>query len=199
MVISKKKKPHEDEPGFQDTDRSFPIVMLGSSAGGLEANEVFFKSAPADSDMAFIVITHLEPHHPSLLAEIISKSTTMETVQAQNDMVVQKNKVYVIPPGKEMIITSGILRLFGRKNGHEPFMPIDFFLRSLAEDRKENAIAVILSGNGSEAFLGIKAVHTNLGMVMVQTPDTAKYDSMPRSAIETGLVDYVLPPERCLE
>jgi two-component system, chemotaxis family, CheB/CheR fusion protein len=194
MVRSNKKKTHEDEPGFQDTDQSFPIVMLGSSAGGLEANEVFFKSAPADSDMAFIVITHLEPHHPSLLAEIISKSTTMETVQAQNDMAVQKNKVYVIPPGKEMIITSGILRLFGRKNGHEPFMPIDFFLRSLAEDRRENAIAVILSGNGSDGSLGIKAIHTNLGMVMVQSPETAKYDSMPRSAIGTGLVDYVLPP-----
>ncbi len=194
MGKTKKSKNVDDGPSVQAKDRSFPIVALGSSAGGLEANEAFFKNAPPDSDAAYVIISHLEPHHPSLLAEIISKSTTMITVQAENDMVVQKNKVYVIPPGKDMMIADGTLRLFSRANSREPFMPIDYFLRSLAEDRKENAIAVILSGNGSDGSVGMRAIHANLGMIMVQSPETAKYDSMPRSAIETGLVDYVLPP-----
>jgi two-component system CheB/CheR fusion protein len=109
-------------------------------------------------------------------------------------MVVQKNKIYVIPPGKYIIIIDGKLHLLDRDSEREPFLPIDYFLRSLAEDRKDNAIVVILSGNASDGSLGIRAVHANLGMIMVQTPETAKYDSMPRSAIETGLVDYVLPP-----
>ncbi len=145
--------------------------------------------------MAYVVITHLEPHHPSLLVEIIARCTTMETLQAQSEMVVQKNKIYIIPPGKGMMILDGKLHLFSREIGHEPFMPIDYFLRSLAEDRKDNAVAVILSGNGSDGSIGIKAVNANLGLVLVQKPDTAKYDSMPRSAIETGLVDYVVPAD----
>jgi two-component system CheB/CheR fusion protein len=178
----------------QDMNDSFPIVALGSSAGGLEANEAFFKNVPPDSDMAYVIITHLEPHYPSLLAEIIAKSTTMEAIQAQDEMVVQKNNIYVIPPGKYMIITDGTLRLLSRDSEHEQFLPIDRFFRSLAEDRKEDAIAIILSGNASDGSFGIRAIHTNLGMVMVQSPETAKYASMPRSAIETGLVDYILPP-----
>jgi two-component system, chemotaxis family, CheB/CheR fusion protein len=183
----------EEESGELETVL-FPIVALGSSAGGLEALENFFKNVPADPEMSFVIITHLDPQHPSFLAEIISKTTTMKVFQAENDMVVQKNKVYVIPPGMEMAITDGALRLFHRESGHEPSLTVDHFLRSLADDRKESAIAVILSGNGSDGTLGIRAIHANLGMVMVQSPETAKYDSMPRSAIETGLVDYVLPP-----
>ena len=117
----------------------------------------------------------------------------MEAIQAEDGSLVKKNKIYVIPPAKNMIIIDGSIRLSDRSE-NEPFMPIDHFFRSLAEDRKENAIAVILSGNASDGSLGIKAIHSNLGMIMVQSPETAKYDSMPRSAIETGLVDYVLPP-----
>jgi two-component system CheB/CheR fusion protein len=191
---------NSDEDSANDTEiPSFPIVALGSSAGGLEANEAFFKNVPSESDMAYVVITHLEPHHPSLLVEIIARCTTMETLQAQNEMAVQKNKIYVIPPGKGMMIADGTLHLFGRESGHEPFMPIDYFLRSLAEDRKENAVAVILSGNGSDGSLGIKAVNAYLGLVVVQKPETAKYDSMPRSAIQTGLVDYVIPADEMPE
>lgn len=176
------------------SDKSFPIVAIGSSAGGLEGIEAFFKSVPPDSGLAYIVVTHLEPHHSSMLAEIISKTTTMEAIQAVNGALVRKNKIYVIPPGKKMIIVDRRLHLFDRSSENEPFMPIDNFLRSLAEDRKENAIAVILSGNGSDGSFGIRAIHSSLGMVMVQSPETAKYDSMPRNAIGTGLVDYVLPP-----
>ncbi len=198
MAKRKKERREDEKTGAGDknisSDISFPIVALGSSAGGLEAMEAFFKNAPADSGMGYVIISHLEPRHPSLLAEIISKSTTMEAVQAEDKMVVRMNKIYVIPPGKYMIITNGALRLFDRSNENEAFLPIDYFLRSLAEDLKENAVAVILSGNASDGSLGIRAIHSNLGMIMVQTPETAKYDSMPRNAIETGLVDYVLPP-----
>jgi len=173
----------------------FPIVALGSSAGGLEANETFFKNVPPNSGIAYMVITHLEPNHPSLLVEIIARCTTMETLQAKSEMAVEKNKIYVIPPGKGMMIADGKLHLFSREIGHEPFMPIDYFFRSLAEDQKENAVAIILSGNGSDGSIGIKTINANLGLVVVQRPETARYDSMPTSAIETGLVDYVLPPE----
>jgi two-component system CheB/CheR fusion protein len=194
MVKGAIKKQDVERTNDQDIP-TFPIVALGSSAGGLEANEAFFKNAPPDSGMAYVVITHLEPHHPSLLVEIIARCTKMETLQAQSEMVVQQNKIYVIPPGKGMMILDGKLHLFSREIGHEPFMPIDYFLRSLAEDWKDNAVAVILSGNGSDGSIGIKAVNANLGLVVVQKPDTAKYDSMPRSAIETGLVDYVVPAD----
>ena len=190
--LDKKMDGASDAP---DNVAPFPIVALGSSAGGLEANEVFFKNARPDLGMAYVIITHLEPHHPSLLAEIISKSTTMEAVQVQNGMIVQKDKIYVIPPGKYMMIANGTLQLLDRCIEQEAFLPIDYFLRSLAEDWKENANAAILSGNASDGSIGIRAIHANLGMVMAQSPETAKYDSMPRSAIETGVVDYVLPPE----
>jgi two-component system CheB/CheR fusion protein len=184
----------DEVAGSKKRKTTFPIVGLGSSAGGLEVIETFFRNLPPDTGMAFVIVTHLDPRHPSLLADIVSKSTAMEVVQIENEMVVQKNTVYVIPPGKEMIIIDGILRLFQRGNDNEPFMPIDVFLRSLAEDLNENAIAVILSGNGSDGSLGLRSIHSNLGMIMVQSPEGAKYDSMPRSAIGTGLADYVLPP-----
>jgi two-component system CheB/CheR fusion protein len=199
MAENKKHRGEGDRPNGQAGDRSFPIVALGSSAGGLEANEAFFKNMPSDTGMAFVIITHLEPHHPSLLAEIISKSTTMEAVQVENDMVVQRNKVYVIPPGKDMRITDSTLHLSDRAPGPDQFLPIDDFLRSLAEDRKEDAFAIILSGNGSDGSLGIRAIHANLGMIMAQSPETAKYDSMPQSAINTGLVDHILPPGEMAE
>ena len=197
MAKGRKEKMEDEKSGGREkisSDAPFPIVALGSSAGGLEATEAFFKNSPTDSGMAYVIISHLEPRHPSLLAEIISKSTTMEAAQAEDGMIIHKNKIYVIPPGKYLIITNGILHLFDRSSENEAFLPIDHFLRSLAEDRKENAVAVILSGNASDGSLGIRAIHSNLGMIMVQSPETAKYDSMPRNAIETGLVDYVLPP-----
>lgn len=198
MAEGSRRNNDAEQTNLQD-NHSFPIVALGSSAGGLEANEAFFKNAPPDSDMAYVVVTHLEPHHPSLLVEIIARCTTMETLQAESEMVVQKNKIYIIPPGKGMMIADGTLHLFSRETGHDPFMPIDYFLRSLAEDRKENAVAVILSGNGSDGSIGIKAINANLGLVLVQKPELAKYDSMPRSAIETGLVDYVIPADEMPE
>jgi len=104
LLKGKKGRKNVGSSNDRGNNETFPIVALGCSAGGLEANESFFENMPPDSDIAYVIITHLEPHHPSLLAEILSKSTNMETLQVQEDMVVQKNKIYVIPPGKYMII-----------------------------------------------------------------------------------------------
>jgi two-component system CheB/CheR fusion protein len=199
LINGERGKRRDDVSRVLGSEDTFRIVALGSSAGGLEAQEAFFRETPPDSEMAYVVITHLEPHHPSLMAEIISKSTSMEALQAEDGMIIQKNKIYVIPPAKYMIVIDGTLRLLDRDGEREPFMPIDYFFRSLAEERKENAIAIVLSGNGSDGSVGIRAIHANLGTVMVQSPETAKYDSMPRSAIETGLVDFVLPPSKMSE
>lgn len=186
----------EGASSVRDHD-AFPIVALGSSAGGLEALEEFFQNVSPDSDMAYVVISHLEPHHTSLMAEIISKSSAIEAAQAENGMEVEKNKIYVIPPGKYMTIERGELRLLPRES--EPFMPIDHFLRSLAMYARENAAAIILSGNRSDGTVGLRSVHAELGVTMAQSPETARYDSMPRSAIDTGLVDYIMHPSEMPE
>jgi two-component system CheB/CheR fusion protein len=182
-----------DEKEYPD---QFPVVGIGSSAGGLEALEQFFKNTTPNSGIAYILITHLDPNRPSILAELIGHYTSMEVLQATDGMPVEADKIYVIPPGKDMEIRDRTLRLFKRpkQKEHEVHMPIDFFLRSLAEDQGQYAIAIILSGNGSDGSFGLRSVQANLGLVMVQSPDTAKYDGMPRSAISTGLADYVVPP-----
>ncbi len=172
----------------------FPVVGIGSSAGGLEALEAFFSHAPSDENMAFIIVPHLDPYHPSILGDLISRRTDMEVFEAVDGMKVEPRRVYVIPPGKDMTISDHTLKLFQRTKEMGPTMPIDLFFRSLAEDKGLLAIAVVLSGTGSDGSGGLKSIQANLGMVMVQSPDTAKYDGMPRSAIATGLADYVLPP-----
>jgi two-component system CheB/CheR fusion protein len=179
----------------EDPDQ-FPIVGIGSSAGGLEALEQFFKNTVPNSGIAYILISHLDPNRPSILADLIGHYTSMAVLQATDGMPVEADKIYVIPPGKDMEIRDRTLRLFKRpkQKEHEVHMPIDFFLRSLAEDQGQYAIAIVLSGNGSDGSFGLRSVQANLGLVMVQSPDTAKYDSMPRSAISTGLADYVVPP-----
>ncbi|HTY47402.1 MAG TPA: chemotaxis protein CheB [Methanomassiliicoccales archaeon] len=174
---------------------SFPVVGIGSSAGGLEALEAFFNSVPAESGIAYVVISHLDPYHPSVLTELLSHYTSMEVVEAHDRARIRPDRVYVLPPGKEMILKEGTLRVFERHDDGEPHMPIDQFLRSLAEDQGINAIAVILSGNSTDGSFGLRAVKGNMGMGMAQDPDTARYDNMPRSAIATGLVDYVLAPD----
>ena len=195
MAKAKDRNLNDESPTTQENASSFPIVGLGSSAGGLEVIEDFFKNVSPDSGMAYAIVSHLEPTHTSLLTEIISRSARIKVVQAENDMIVRPNEVYVIPPGKSMLIVKGVLHLLRRKTDNVPFLPIDLFFRSLAEDRKEKAVAVILSGNGSDGSIGIRSIHSNLGLIVVQDPETARYDSMPRSAIETGLVDYIMPPE----
>ena len=177
----------------------FPIIALGGSAGGLEAFEKFFANMPPQTGMAFILISHLAPDHISIMPELIQKSTAMNVQQIKDGLKVLPDHVYVVPPKKELDIFDGTLRLTETTGVHGPNLPIDYFFRSLAADQKENAACIILSGMGTDGSLGLQEVKNELGMVMVQDPETAKFDSMPRSAIATGLAEFVLPVEKMPE
>ena len=172
-----------------------PIVGLGASAGGIEALKEFFGAMPADSGMAFVIVQHLEPTHESRMAEILAKHTTMKVVQAGDGMPVQPNTVFTNPPGRALSIHDGRLVL-GKptERGHVE-AAIDRFMTSLAEDLGAKAICIILSGSsGSDGPRGVRAVRAAGGMCMAQEPGTAQFAAMPQAAIDTGLVDYVLPP-----
>jgi two-component system CheB/CheR fusion protein len=186
------------EPSQVPTPMSpFPIVGIGASAGGLAAFEKFLSGIPEDIDpgMAFVLVQHLAPDHKSILAEILSRSTSLTVMEVEDGMAVQPGYVYVIPPGHDMALLNGTLQLLEptEPRGHQ--LPIDFFFRSLAQDQHQRAIGVVLSGSGSDGTLGIRAIKSEGGMIIAQKTETAEFDSMPRSAIATGLVDYELPPE----
>lgn len=176
--------------------KRFPIVGIGASAGGLAAFEAFFSGlgdnlAPG---MAFVLVQHLSPDHPSLLAEILRRSTGLPVFEVKDGMKVQPNCVYVIPPKADLGLRKGALRLLEptAPRGHR--LPIDFFFRALAEDHSDQAIGVVLSGTGSDGTLGIRAIKGKGGMVVAQSPQSAEFDAMPVNAIATGLVDYQLEP-----
>lgn len=175
---------------------SFPIVGIGASAGGLEALEHLLEKIPINCGTAFVVIQHLDPTQKGMLPELLQRITKMKVVQAEDSMVVQPSCVYVIPPNKSMSILRGVLYLFTPIEVRGMRLPIDFFFRSLADDQKEFAVGVILSGMGSDGSIGIGAIKENNGIVLVQDPDTAKFDSMPRNAINTGFVDVVAPSQK---
>lgn len=174
----------------------FPIVALGASAGGLEAFEAFFGAMDQYSGIAFVLIAHLDPTHVSLLPELIQKRSKMSVQQISDGMQVEPNHVYVIPPNKSLAIINGNLQLTNLPHPRGANLPIDTFFRSLAEDQGRNAICIILSGTGTDGTLGLKAIKGEVGMVMVQDEQSAKYDGMPLSAIGTGLADYVLEPAK---
>ena len=172
----------------------FPVVGVGASAGGLEALESFFRNIKSDCGLSFVVIQHLSPDYKSLMGELLSKYTEMPIYRAEDGMRIKKNCVYLIPPKKNMTIFHNKLYLTEQKPTTGLNLPIDIFFRSLAEDYGERSIGVVLSGTGSDGTLGIRAIKGAGGMVMAQDEATAKFDGMPKSAIATGLVDYVLPP-----
>jgi chemotaxis methyl-accepting protein methylase/PAS domain-containing protein len=184
----------EDAPVAQESSL-FPIVGLGASAGGLEAMLQFLRHGPENSGMAFVVVQHLDPNHKGLLPELLQRATGMEVLQVRDRMEVKPNCVYVIPPNKDMSILHGKLHLFAPTAPRGLRLPIDFFLRSLAEDRREQSIGVILSGMGSDGTMGLRAIKEKAGVALVQEPSSAKFDSMPRSAIDAGLADLVAPAE----
>ncbi len=177
----------------RDESSDFPIVGIGASAGGLEALTQFFENMPEDSGMAFVVIQHLDPNHVDLLPEILQKITRLKVVQATDQVNVKPNCVYVIPPNKSMSLLNGALHLFDPVESRGLRLPIDIFFRSLAEDRLEKSIGIILSGMGSDGSLGLKAIKEKNGMVLVQDPATAKFDGMPHSATEAVIADIVAP------
>ncbi|MBN1605941.1 MAG: PAS domain-containing protein [Polyangiaceae bacterium] len=172
-----------------------PVVGIGSSAGGLEALELFLKHVPEQSGMAFIVIQHLDPTHKGAMVELLQRASAMPVVQAKDRQAVEPNTVYVIPPNKDMSIRQGALHLVPQKSPRGLNLPIDFFFRSLAEDQQERGIGVVLSGMGSDGTLGLRAIKENAGAGFVQSLSSAKFDSMPRSAIEAGLADVVASAE----
>ncbi|MGD1075968.1 MAG: chemotaxis protein CheB, partial [Thermodesulfovibrionales bacterium] len=189
-------------PGLTEQTRTessnhgqFPVVGVGASAGGLEAFTQLFKNLPADPSIAFVLIQHLAPAHESMLTGLLSKAISMPVTEVKDGMTVSPDNVYVIPPDTEMIIFQGVLHLMPRGKARGQYMPVDSFLHSLAQDRRNNAIAVILSGTGSDGSMGIRAVKGEGGIVFAQD-ETAKYDGMPKSAIDTGCVDFVLPPDK---
>src|SRR6266478_5326676 len=173
----------------------FPIVGIGASAGGLEAFTKFLQALGPGTEMGYVLVQHLDPSHESALTELLAKATEMPVLEITDAMPVGPNHVYVIPPNVDMIIAQGILRLTPRTETRGHHMPIDRFLRSLAEDQRSNAIGVILSGTASDGTLGLAAIKGEGGITFAQDEKSAKYDGMPKSAIATGCVDFVLPPE----
>lgn len=172
-----------------------PVVGIGASAGGLEASRLLLKSLPADTGMAFVLVQHLDPGHESMLTTLLSKATAMPVTEVKQGMRAEPNHVYIIPPNTTMGILNGDLHLTARMEPGSRHMPIDYFLRSLAEDQGSGAIGVILSGAATDGTLGLKAIKAEGGITFAQDEKTAKYDGMPRSAIAAGCVDFVLSPE----
>lgn len=169
----------------------FPIVGIGASAGGLEALELFLRQVPENSGIAFVIVQHLDPTHKGIMPELLQRTTSMMVFQVKDRMRVKINCVYVIPPNKDMSILNGVLHLFEPTAARGLRLPIDTFLRSLAEDRKAHSIGVILSGMGSDGTIGLRAIKEKGGVSLVQEPTSAKFDSMPRSAINAGLADLI--------
>jgi two-component system CheB/CheR fusion protein len=199
----KKAAPKEPAKTRPKERKVFPIVGIGASAGGLEPLEAFFANLPTDEslteDMAFVVIQHLSPQHKSILGEILKKDTPMPIMEVRDGMKLKPSTVYFNPPEKEVGIYHGVFHLMEPAAARHARMPIDFFFRSLAQDLEEKAICIVLSGSGSDGTLGLEAVKGAGGMTMAQAEEQAKYPFMPRSAIDTGLVDYVLPVEKMPE
>ena len=187
-------------PKTENLDADFPIIGIGASAGGLEALTLFLEGVPEKTGMAFIVVQHLDPTREGILVELLNRATNMPVIQAKEKATVKPNCVFVIPPNKDMSLFHRKLHLFDpiEPRGHR--LPIDYLFRSMAEDLGEQAIAVILSGMGMDGTLGLKAIKEKGGLILVQEPASAKFDSMPKSAINTGLVDVVAPAEElCFE
>ncbi|MBS7565452.1 PAS domain S-box protein [Mucilaginibacter sp. Bleaf8] len=172
------------------------VVAIGASAGGLEAIHEFFDNMPANSSFAFIVIQHLSSDYKSLLVELVSKHTHMKVFEAGDNMLVQQDCVYIIPNNKLMTIRNGRLKLEDKIHDKMPNTAIDTFLYTLAQDKKDKAIAIILSGTGTDGTKGIEAIKDYGGLVMVQEPATAKFDGMPNSAITSGNADFILPTKK---
>jgi len=171
------------------------IVGIGASAGGLEAIESFFSAMPVDSGMAFVVIQHLSPDYKSMMVELLSRKTQIPVLRAEDGMKVEPDHIYLIPPKKNLTIFHRKLLLKDQEHRETPNLPVDIFLRSLAEDQGDKAVAVILSGTGSDGTRGVRAIKEWGGLVMVQDESSAKFDGMPRAAASTGLADFVLEPK----
>jgi two-component system, chemotaxis family, CheB/CheR fusion protein len=181
-------------PHTQSASARFPIVGIGASAGGLEALEAFFGHMPPESDMAFVVVMHQPPHHVSLLPELLGRCTTMRVVEAADGMTIEPNSVYIAPANMYLSMLHATLYHLEPPAGASLHLPIDALFRALADDQGDRAVCIVLSGTGTDGTMGLRAIKGAAGMSMVQNVQSAKYDGMPRSALATSLVDYVLSP-----
>ncbi|MFH0966437.1 MAG: chemotaxis protein CheB [Methanobacteriota archaeon] len=198
--MPQKKTTKKPEPELKSQlDTLIPIVGIGASAGGLEAFEQFFRVIPVNSGIAFIIISHLDPHHTSMLADILGRVTKMPVLEAQDAMEVLANHVYTIPPNREMTIFHRKIQLTVPDNSLGDRMKIDLFFRSLAEELGARAIGIVFSGTGTDGTLGLRAISGSGGISFVQDPVTAKYDGMPKSAINSGCATFILPVEQMPE
>ena len=171
----------------------FPIVGVGASAGGLEAFTNLLAALPPDTGMGFVLVQHLDPDHESALTQILSRATLLPVREITNDEVVQANHVYVIPPDTNLSIAGGVLKIRARERSRVPPRSIDAFFESLAQDQRERSVGVVLSGTANDGTIGLEAIKAEGGITFAQD-DSAKHDSMPRSAIAAGCVDLVLSP-----
>jgi two-component system, chemotaxis family, CheB/CheR fusion protein len=188
--------PNEEQ---QDNSNIFPIVGIGASAGGLEAFTQLLNYLPSDTGMAFILVQHLAPDKKSLLTEILSRATRMMVHEVVDNTTVEPNQVYVIPPNKQMVISQGVLKLMPREKIRGMAMTVDTFFLSLAEDRGNKAIAIVLSGGDGDGALGAKAIKAAGGITFAQCEDSAQVNSMPNTAIATGHIDFILSPQAIAE
>ena len=195
MATRKKRAARRPERGAA-AHTSFPVVGIGASAGGLEAFGEMLSALPADTGMAFVLIQHLDPAHESMLASLLARKSPLPVTQVSDGMAVEPNHVYVIPPNARMGIEDGQLTLVQRAGAGEKNMPIDYFLQSLAESRRDAAIGVILSGTATDGTFGLKAIKAEGGICFAQDEVSAKYPGMPASAISAGCVDFALPPRK---
>lgn len=171
----------------------FSIVGIGASAGGLEACRKLLVAMPSNTGMAFILVQHLDPNHESLLVDLLATYTNLVVLQAEDGMRIEPEHLYVIPPGSYLSVNHGTIRLSQPQARHGARLPFDFLLKSLAEECKARSICVVLSGTGADGSIGAKAVKEQGGLIIVQAPDEASYDGMPRNAMATGVVDLILP------
>ncbi|MFH1442076.1 MAG: chemotaxis protein CheB [Candidatus Omnitrophota bacterium] len=174
---------------------SFPIVGIGASAGGLEAFKELLNYLPAKTGMAFVLIQHLAPNHESMLTQLLSRSTVIPVVEAKNNMFIKPDQIYVIAPNTNIALSGRVLKISKRIILHEQYMPINYFFQSLAKGHGNNSVGIILSGSASDGVLGLEEIKAQGGVTFAQDEKTAKYDSMPHSAIMTGCVDFILAPK----
>jgi len=192
----------EADPNIRVSHLDFPVVGIGTSAGGLAALTRFFESMPSDPGMAFVIVMHLSPKHDSIADQILQQATAMRVTQVNEPVPLRKNEVYIISPRKGLSMNDGYLRLVDLRKEQGKHVAIDYFFRTLAEVHRERAIAIVLTGTGADGSVGIARIRERGGVTLVQAPDDAEYDQMPRAAISTGAVDFVLPlgdlPDRVL-
>ena len=187
------------KPLSASSHADFPIVAIGASAGGLEACRKLLDALPADNGMAFILVQHLDPSHDSMMVDLLAGHTAMPVLQATDGMAIERERVYVIPPGVYLSVDKGALRLSRPQERHGARLPFDFLLNSLARECGARAVCVVLSGTGADGSVGLKAVKAKGGLVIAQEVGEADYDGMPQSAIATGDVDLVLPAAKIAE